>query len=66
MFGFDINRVLSAYGGLCGRWVGANVDAGRRGTHQRFFKSILALPLAAAFAAIKKRGTLVIYSFLKA
>ena len=50
VFGFDINRVLSAYGGLCGRWVGADVDAGRRGTHQRFFKSILALPLAAAFA----------------
>ena len=50
VLGFDIKKVLSAYSGLCGRWVGAGVEAPQRGAHQRFFKTILAMPLCAAFA----------------
>ena len=50
MLGFDIKRMLNAYGGLCGRWVNQQVSGGPRGAHQRFFKSILAMPLCAALA----------------
>ncbi len=50
MLGFDIRKVLDAYGGLCGRWVNEQVSGAARGAHQRFFKSILALPLCAALA----------------
>ncbi len=50
VLGFDIIKVLSAYGSLCGRWVSADVASPARGAHQRFFKSILAMPLCAALA----------------
>jgi two-component system, cell cycle sensor histidine kinase DivJ len=50
VLGFDIRKVLDAYGGLCGRWVNEQVSGAARGAHQRFFKSILALPLCAALA----------------
>ena len=50
MLGSDIKRVLNAYGGLCGRWVSARVEDPRRSAHQRFFQSILAMPLCAVVA----------------
>ncbi len=50
MLGSDIRKVLSAYGSLCGRWVSALAQGPARGAHQRFFKSILAMPLCAALA----------------
>jgi two-component system, cell cycle sensor histidine kinase DivJ len=50
VFGSDIRKVLNAYGGLCGRWVNERATGPLRSAHQRFFKSILAMPLCAALA----------------
>jgi two-component system, cell cycle sensor histidine kinase DivJ len=50
VLGFDIRKVLNAYGGLCGRWVNEHTPGPQRGAHQRFFKTVLAMPLYAALA----------------
>ena len=50
VFGSDIGKVLNAYGGLCGRWVNERAPGPLRSAHQRFFKSVLAMPLCAAVA----------------
>ena len=52
MPGLNLRNLLSAYGVLCGRWVNDRTQGAARAAHQRYFKTVLALPLFAAPLAL--------------